>query len=62
MEDLPIFIQNGFKWFYRRPKERAKLYSNFIYKLFQEIPDFQENKTVKDIHQKMMELPEYWEE
>ena len=46
----------------RRPKQRAKVYVDFIYELFQEIPNHMENEVVKDVHSKMMMLPEYREE
>lgn len=42
-------------------KQRAKLYCEFIYELFDEIPNVQENETAKEIHAKMMLLPEFWE-
>lgn len=55
-------IQEGSAvWLFKRPKQRAKVYCDFIYELFDEIPNGMENEKVKEVHSKMMMLPEYWE-
>ena len=45
----------------KKPKQRAILYFNLIYILFEKIPNYLENPAVKEIHAMMMMLPEYWD-
>jgi len=48
-------------WYQKRPKQRAKLYVEFIYELIEEFPNVEKNEVAKEIHRKLMMLPDYWD-